>query len=152
MDIKRKKIVINLGIFGTHGIDRAALEIMHELCKLEHYVYLHLIYERVEKSFLYSQIPSSVKVITAMPLDSFWGLAHMNRYKSIWHKLLDSIGLIRMQSLIAKSVNSLAPDVIFDFDISLQKCIKRIQAPVIGTIHFAPKLIRGGKTTRLARM
>lgn len=152
MDLKQKKIVVNLGIFGTHGIDRAAIELMRELTQLGHEVYLHLIYERIEKSFLYSKIPDSVKVVTAMPLDSFWGSIHMTRYKNLWNKLLDSVGIFKMQTIIADSINRLQPDIIFDFDISLQKTINALQAPVIGSIHFNPKLVRGGNHKRLKRM
>lgn len=152
MDLTRKKIVVNLGIFGTHGIDRAALELMREMTELGHEVYLHLIYQRIEKSFLCSQIPGSVKVITAMPLDSFWGSVHMRRYHSLWNKLLDSIGIFKMQAIIADSINRLQPDIVFDFDISLQKCVTKLKAPVIGSIHFNPKLVRGGNLKRLERM
>ncbi len=152
MDIKRKKIVINLGIFGTHGIDRAAVNFINQIPLDQFDVVIHQIYERDEVTFLAKELPEAVTIVTALPRTSFWGNIHMNRYKGVFFKLLDSVGIFAMQAAIAKSINALNADAIYDYDISLQKAVQYIHAPVIGFIHFSPKRIRGGDPKRLSRM
>ena len=148
----KKRIVFNLGIFGIHGIDRAATDLINHIPLHEYEIVLHQLYDRPERSDLFDQLPAEVVVTTSMPRGSFWGDMHMGRYKGVWHKLMDSLGVLAMRNISADSINRFRPDLVIDYDISLQKAAHLIRAPIIGVVHFSPKRIRGGRAGRLRRM
>jgi glycosyltransferase involved in cell wall biosynthesis len=146
------KILFNTGVFGKHGIERALTNILLELPRADNTFILHQIYELDHKSPFLSEISDAVNHDCALPRTSFWGNLHMNRKKSIAHKLLDAIGLFEIHKLIAKNINQHHADIVVDYDLSLLRSAHLINAPKIGVFHFRPKRFRNGGTKKLRRI
>lgn len=146
------KIIFNTGVFGKHGIERALTNILLELPKAGNEYILHQIYELDYKSQFLEEIKHTITQDCALPRTSFWGNLHMNRRKSIFHKLIDSIGLLKIHDLIAKNINLHQADVVIDYDLSLLRSSHLINAPKIGFFHFRPKRFRNGGTNKLRRI
>lgn len=146
------KILFNTGVFGKHGIERALTNILLELPRADNTFILHQIYELDHKSPFLSEISDAVNHDCALPRTSFWGNLHMNRKKSIAHKLLDAIGLFEIHKLIAKHINQHHADIVVDYDLSLLRSAHLISAPKIGFFHFRPKRFRNGGTNKLRRI
>ncbi|MBU3585118.1 glycosyltransferase [Polynucleobacter sp. AM-26B4] len=146
------KIIFNTGVFGKHGIERALSNILLELPPAVNQYILHQIYELDFKSQFLDEINSIVTHDCALPRISFWGNLHMNRRKSIFHKLIDSIGLLKIHSLIAENINRHQADIVVDYDLSLLRSAHLINAPKIGVFHFRPKRFRNGGANKLRRI
>ncbi|MDA0237517.1 MAG: glycosyltransferase [Proteobacteria bacterium] len=146
------KIIFNTGVFGRHGIENALVNLMLELPQAEHQYMLHQIYELDHLSPLIDKITHALVQECSLPRTSFWGNIHMNRKKSIFHKLLDSIGLLRIHSLVAKHINQHHADIVVDYDLSLLRSAHLISAPKIGFFHFRPKRFRNGGAKKLGRI
>lgn len=152
VSLRKMKVLFNTGVFGKHGIEHALVNILPELPQTEYKYILHQIYEPDSPSPLLNNIKSLITQDISLPRDSFWGNLHMNRKKSIFHKLLDSIGLIKIHNLIANHINDHHPDVVVDYDLSLLRSAHLITAPKIGFFHFRPKRFRNGGTAKLKRI
>lgn len=146
------KILFNTGVFGKHGIERALTNILLELPRAQNTFILHQIYELDHKSPFLTEMGDAVSHDCALPRTSFWGNLHMNRKKSIAHKLLDAIGLFEIHKLIAKQINQHQADIVVDYDLSLLRSAHLINAPKIGFFHFRPKRFRNGGTNKLSRI
>jgi glycosyltransferase involved in cell wall biosynthesis len=146
------KILFNTGVFGKHGIERALTNILLGLPKTDNTYILHNIYEMEHKSPFMTEIYHVVIHDYALPLTSFWGNLHMNRKKSIVHKLVDAVGLFEIHKLIAKNINLHQADIVVDYDLSLLRSAHLIKAPKIGVFHFRPKRFRNGGTNKLRRI
>jgi glycosyltransferase involved in cell wall biosynthesis len=146
------RILFNTGVFGKHGIERALSNILLELPQANNTYILHQIYELAHKSPFLTEICDVVTHDCALPRTSFWGNLHMNRKKSIAHKLLDAIGLFEIHKLIAKHINQHHADIVVDYDLSLLRSAHLINAPKIGFFHFRPKRFRNGGTNKLRRI
>lgn len=146
------KILFNTGVFGKHGIERALTNILLELPQADNTFILHQIYELDHKSPFLSEISDAVNHDCALPRASFWGNLHMNRKKSIVHKLVDAIGLLEIHKLIAENINQHHADIVVDYDLSLLRSAHLINAPKIGFFHFRPKRFRNGGTKKLYRI
>ena len=57
-NMAKKRIVFNLGIFGIHGIDRAATDLINHIPLHEYEIVLHQLYDRPERSDLFDQLPA----------------------------------------------------------------------------------------------
>ena len=146
------KILFNTGVFGKHGIEHALVNLLLELPQEQHQYILHQIYELDQPSPLLENIKHIVAGDCSLPQTSFWGNLHMNRKKSIGHKLLDAIGLLKIHSLVASHINQHNADVVVDYDLSLLRSAHLITAPKIGFFHFRPKRFRNGGTNKLRRI
>jgi glycosyltransferase involved in cell wall biosynthesis len=146
------KILFNTGVFGKHGIEHALVNLLLELPQEQHQYILHQIYELDQPSPLLENIKHIVARACSLPRTSFWGNLHMNRKKSIGHKLLDAIGLLKIHSLVANHINQHNADVVVDYDLSLLRTAHLITAPKIGFFHFRPKRFRNGGTNKLRRI
>jgi glycosyltransferase involved in cell wall biosynthesis len=146
------KLLFNTGVFGKHGIERALTNILLELPQTDNTYILHNIYELEHKSPFLTEICDVVSYDCALPRKSFWGNLHMNRKKSIIHKLLDAIGLFEIHKLIAKNINLHQADIVVDYDLSLLRSAHLINAPKIGFFHFRPKRFRNGGQNKLRRI
>ncbi len=146
------KILFNTGVFGKHGIEHALVNLLLELPQEQHQYILHQIYELDQPSPLLENIKHIVARDCSLPKTSFWGNLHMNRRKSIGHKLLDAIGLLKIHSLVADHINQHNADVVVDYDLSLLRSAHLITAPKIGFFHFRPKRFRNGGVNKLRRI
>ncbi len=146
------KILFNTGVFGKHGIEHALVNLLIELPKENHQYILHKIYELDNLSPLINEIQDIVIQDCSLPRTSFWGNLHMKRKKSIFHKLIDAIGLLRIHHLVAKNINQHNSDIVVDYDLSLLRSAHLITAPKIGFFHFRPKRFRNGGTNKLRRI
>ncbi len=146
------KILFNTGVFGKHGIEHALVNLLVQLPQEQHQYILHKIYELDNLSPLINEIQDIVTQDCSLPRTSFWGNLHMNRKKSIFHKLIDAIGLLRIHHLVAKNINQHNSDVVVDYDLSLLRSADLITAPKIGFFHFRPKRFRNGGTNKLRRI
>ncbi len=146
------KIIFNTGVFGKHGIEHALASILLELPQDIHQYILHQIYELDHPSPLLEDIKHLVKPDCSLPRTSFWGNLHMHRKKSVFHKLVDSIGLLKIHHLVAKHINQHNADIVIDYDLSLLRSAHLITAPKIGFFHFRPKRFRNGGTNKLRRI
>lgn len=149
---REMKILFNTGVFGKHGIEHALVNLLLELPQEEHQYILHQIYELDNLSPLFDSIQNIATKDCSLPRTSFWGNLHMNRKKSIFHKLLDSIGLLKIHGLVAKNINQHRADVVVDYDLSLLRSAHLITAPKIGFFHFRPKRFRNGGANKLRRI
>jgi glycosyltransferase involved in cell wall biosynthesis len=146
------KLLFNTGVFGKHGIERALTNILLELPRADNTYILHNIYELEHKSPFLTEIFDVVSHDCALPRTRFWGNLHMNRKKSIVHKLLDAIGLFKIHKLIAKNINLHQADIVVDYDLSLLRSAHLIDSPKIGFFHFRPKRFRNGGKNKLRRI
>ena len=146
------KILFNTGVFGKHGIEHALSNILSELPQDQHQYILHQIYELDQPSPLLDDIQHLAKPSCSLPRTSFWGNLHMNRKKSIFHKLIDSIGLLKIHHFVATHINKQNADVVVDYDLSLLRSAHLISTPKIGFFHFRPKRFRNGGTNKLRRI
>jgi glycosyltransferase involved in cell wall biosynthesis len=146
------KVLFNTGVFGKHGIERALTNIFLELPRADNTFILHQIYELDQKSPFLTEISDDLSHDCALPRTSFWGNLHMNRKKSIAHKLLDAVGLFEIHKLIAKNINQHQADIVVDYDLSLLRSAHLISAPKIGIFHFRPKRFRNGGANKLRRI
>ncbi len=146
------KILFNTGVFGRHGIERALTNILLELPIADNQYVLHQIYELDYKSQFLDEIDSNVIHDCALPRTSFWGNLHMNRRKNIFYKIVDSIGLLKIHSLVAKNINRHESDICVDYDLSLLRSAHLISAPKVGFFHFRPKRFRNGGKNKLRRI
>ena len=146
------KIIFNTGVFGKHGIENALVNLLLELPVNEHEYILHNIFQLDQKSPLLNAIEQIVTQDCSLPRSTFWGGLHMNRKKSIFHKLLDSLGLLKIHKLIANNINQHQADVVVDYDLSLLRSAHLISAPKIGFFHFRPKRFRNGGVNKLRRI
>lgn len=146
------KVLFNTGVYGKHGIERALTNILLELPQANNTFILHQIYELDHKSPFLEEIGDVVSHDCALPRTSFWGNLHMNRKKSIAHKLLDAFGLFEIHKLIAKHINQHHADIVVDYDLSLLRSAHLINAPKIGFFHFRPKRFRNGGIKKLRRI
>jgi hypothetical protein len=76
----------------------------------------------------------------------------MNRKKSIFHKILDSIGIFKIHEIIANNINQQQADIVVDYDLSLLRSAHLIKVPKIGFFHFRPKRFRNGGKNKLGRI
>jgi len=146
------KILFNTGVFGKHGIEHALVNLLVQLPREEHQYVLHKIYELDNLSPLINEVKHLVTQDCSLPRTSFWGNLHMNRKRSVLHKILDAIGLVKIHSLIAKHINQHNSDIVVDYDLSLLRSAHLITSPKIGFFHFRPKRFRNGGTNKLRRI
>ncbi len=146
------KIIFNVGVFGKHGIEHALVNLLTELPQNSHQYILHEIYELDNISPLWHQIKNIVERHCSLPRSSFWGNLHMSRKKSIFYKLVDALGVLKIHSLIGNQLNKHQADVIVDYDLSLLRSAHIINAPKIGVFHFRPKRFRNGGRNKLRRI
>lgn len=146
------KILFNTGVFGKHGIEHALVNLLLKLPQEEHQYILHQIYELDNPSPLLGSIQNIATKDCSLPRTSFWGNLHMNRKKSIFHKLLDAIGLLKIHGLVANNINQHRADIVVDYDLSLLRSAHLITAPKIGFFHFRPKRFRNGGANKLRRI
>lgn len=146
------KILFNTGVFGKHGIEHALVNLLVQLPREGHQYVLHNIYELDNLSPLINEVKHLVMQDCSLPRISFWGNLHMNRKRSIFHKILDGIGLLKIHNLIAKKINGHHVDIVVDYDLSLLRSAHLITTPIIGFFHFRPKRFRNGGTKKLRRI
>ena len=82
-----KKIVVNLGVFGEHGIDQACLHFLNAIPKDRYCVVLHQLYELENKSRLAAELQDCIEIIVAVPKNSILGKIHFYRRKNLIFKL-----------------------------------------------------------------
>jgi len=82
-----KKLLFNLGVFGEHGIDQAALNLLNAIPKNEYKIILHVIYELGYTSKLIEQLDNNIQIQIAIPNKSILGKIHFNR-KKIYYSVL----------------------------------------------------------------
>ncbi len=149
---RKMKILFNTGVFGKHGIERALTNILLKLPQEDNTFILHKIYELRHKSPFLKEINNLVSHDCALPCTSFWGNLHMNRKKSIVHKLIDAVGLLEIHKRIAKNINRHEAEIVVDYDLSLLRSAHLINSPKIGFFHFRPKRFRNGGKNKLRRI
>jgi glycosyltransferase involved in cell wall biosynthesis len=147
-----KKIVINLGVFGEHGIDQACLHFLNAIPKDEYCVVLHQLYELEKKSRLTAELQDCIEIKVAVPKNSILGKIHFYRRKNLFFKLIDGFSILFLQNAIYKSLDNLAPDILIDYDTSLQKVIHRFSNTSASLIHFSPTQMRAGRRGSLKRL
>lgn len=147
-----KRLLFNLGVFGEHGIDQAALNLLNAIPKNQYDIILHVIYELGYTSKLIEELDKNIQIQVAIPNKSILGKIHFNRKKNLLFRALDGLSFFLINGKIRESVLSINPDWIIDYDTSLQKIVQRIKFFSITFIHFAPNQLRGGRKSSLNRM
>ena len=126
--------MFNLGVFGEHGIDQAALNLLNAIPKNEYKIILHVIYELGYTSKLIEQLDNNIQIQIAIPNKSILGKIHFNRKKNLLFGALNGLSFFLINRKIRESVVSINPDWIIDYDTSLQKIVQRIKFFSITTL------------------
>ncbi len=147
-----KTILLNLGVFGEHGIDQAALNLLNAIPKNQYKIILHVLYELGYDSRLLKELDQDIQVHFAVPNNTLLGKIHFYRRKNLFLKILDGLALFLINQKIVGSIKNICPTYVIDYDSSLQKIASKIDCFSMAFIHFSPNQLRAGRKRSQMRM
>ncbi len=147
-----RTILLNVGVFGEHGIDQAALNFLNSIPKNQYKLVLHQIYELDYRSALFEELGNDITVKVAITKNTLLGKIHFNRRKNLLYKIVDGLSLFALNKKIYTSIKECSPDIIIDYDSSLQKVMHKFDIFSMAFIHFSPNELRAGKKASQKRM
>jgi glycosyltransferase involved in cell wall biosynthesis len=146
------KILFNLGVFGKHGVEHALINLIQEFKSTAVEIAIHEIYEPEQKSPLFAEISEYVIHKCSLPRSTFWGFIHMSRRKNVVSKIIDALGIFHIHKVVAETINGMQLDLVIDYDLSLLRSAKEINAPIVGCFHFRPKNFRSSNASKSKRI